>query len=68
METLLREQITLPDAELRLLALERAKQVKGYVLEQQSVSADRLFLAEPETLSPGETEKFIASRVELNVR
>ena len=68
METLLREQIAIPDAELRLLALERAKQVKGYVLEQQSVSADRLFLAEPETLSPGETEKFIASRVELNVR
>ncbi len=68
METRLREQIAISDAALRLLALERAKQVKGHMLEKHDVSGDRLFLTEPETLAPKETKEFKASRVELNVR
>jgi hypothetical protein len=53
---------------MRLLALERAQQVKQYLLNDKSVAADRLFLTEPKTLSPEKKEKFKAARVELNVR
>lgn len=68
MENLIRQKIIVTDDELRLLALERARSVKGYLLQEEGVSADRLFLAEPESLSPEKKENFSASRVELNVR
>jgi uncharacterized protein involved in outer membrane biogenesis len=67
-ETLIRKQITVTDAEMRLLALDRAQQVKAYLLKDDTVTANRLFLTEPESLSPGTEEAFKAARVELNVR
>ena len=67
-ETLIRKQITVTDAEMRLLALERALQVKAYLLQDDIITADRLFLTEPKTLSPGKKGNFKAARVELNVR
>jgi len=68
MKSLIRQQIIVTDAEMRLLALERARQVKKYLLQGGSVTADRLFLTEPQTLSPVKKEEFKAARVELNVR
>jgi hypothetical protein len=67
-ETIIRNQIIITDAEMRLLALERAQQVKTYLLQNASVSVDRLFLTEPDTLSPAKKGEFKAARVELNVR
>ena len=67
-ETIIREQITVTDAQLRLLAIERAQQVKNYLLQDKSIAADRLFLTEPKTLSPEKKGEFKTTRVELNVR
>ncbi|MBC2717347.1 MAG: DUF748 domain-containing protein [Desulfobacteraceae bacterium] len=67
-ETIIRKQITVTDAEMRLLARKRAQQVKAYLLQDKSVTADRLFLTEPKTLSPEKKGGFKAARVELNVR
>ena len=68
MESLIRRQITVTDAEMRLLALERTQQVKNYLLQDGSVTADRIFLVEPDTLSPENKGEFKSARVELNVR
>ncbi|MDA3896366.1 MAG: DUF748 domain-containing protein [Desulfobacteraceae bacterium] len=68
MESLIRQEITVTDAEMRLLALERARQVKAYLLADDSVTANRLFLVEPKTLSSKTKGDFKPSRVELNVR
>jgi hypothetical protein len=67
-ESSIRETISVTDAEIHLLALERAQQVKQYLLQDGSVAADRLFLAEPKSLSPEKKGAFKPSRVELNVR
>lgn len=67
-ETIIRSQITVTDAEMRLLARKRAQQVKAYLLQDKSVTPDRLFLVEPDTLSPEKTKAFKSSRVDLNVR
>lgn len=68
MESLLRGQIPITDAELRLLAVKRAGQVKDYLLAGESVTADRIFLTEPEQLMPKKAEGFKPSRVELDLR
>jgi len=68
MESLIRQTITVTDAEMRLLALERARQVKNSLLQDGSITADRLFLKEPETLSQDNKKEFKAARVELSVR
>ncbi len=68
MESLIRQEITVTDAEMHLLALERAQQVKAYLLQDKRVSAERLFLVEPDTLSPEKKGEFKAARVDLNVR
>jgi hypothetical protein len=68
METLVRQQIIITDAEMRLLALERAQQVKQYLLNDKSIAADRLFLTEPKSLSPDKKDGYKAARVDLTVR
>jgi hypothetical protein len=68
METLLRREMTVPDAELRLLAQERSHAVKNHLLADGSVSPDRIFLTEPKALAPEEKDKFSAARAELNVK
>ena len=68
MTSLLRREITVSDAEMRLLALQRAREVKNHLLTDGSISPDRLFLKEPNTLSPEKKDEYSAARVELNVR
>ncbi len=68
MESIIRGQMTVTDDELRRLAMDRAQGVKNFLLQDGSVSADRLFLSEPDTLSPAKKAEFKAARVELNVR
>jgi len=68
MESAIRSEISVTDAEMRLLALERAQQVKQNLLQDGSITPERLFLTEPKTLSPDKKGEFKAARVELNVR
>jgi uncharacterized protein DUF748 len=68
MESAIRSEISVTDAAMRLLALERAQQVKQNLLQDGSVTPERLFLTEPKTLSPDKKGEFKAARVELNVR
>lgn len=68
METLIKQEIMISDADLRLVALERAREVKNYLLQDETIAADRLFLKEPESLSPSGKDEFQAARAELNVR
>ena len=60
--------MTVTDAAMRLLAIERAQQVKQNLLHDGSITPERLFLTEPKTLSPDKKGEFKAARVELNVR
>ena len=68
METQLRLEMTVPDAELRLLAQERSRAIKNHLLAGGSVSPDRIFLTEPKALAPEKKDKFSAARAELNVK
>jgi len=68
MESAIRSEISVTDAAMRLLALERAQQVKQNLLQDGSITPERLFLTEPKTLSPDKKGEFKAGRVELNVR
>ncbi len=68
MESLIRQTISVTDAEMQLLALERAQLVKKYLLQGESVTAERIFLKKPDNLSPDNKKEFKAARVELNVR
>ncbi len=61
-------EISVPDAELRLLAQERSRAVKDQLLADGKISPDRIFISEPETLSPSGNDAFKAARVELNLR
>ncbi len=64
-ENRIKENIIVKDPELKLLALNRAKQVKSYILKEKSIEPARLFLTEAATLSPEQENNYSASRVEL---
>ena len=68
LEKKLRETILITDSELRLLALNRAKSVKAYILKDNKVEPGRLFLTEAPTLSPASTDQYQAGRVELSLQ
>jgi hypothetical protein len=48
MEKLLRDNIAITDDDLRLLAIERANNVKSYLVENGQIEPERLFIIEPE--------------------
>ena len=48
--------------------LERAREVKAFLLQDNQISAERLFMVEPDSLSPKKKKSYKASRVVLNVR
>ena len=64
MEKLLRDNITVTEDDLRLLAIRRANSVKSFLVEQGPVAPERLFIMEPEVNEAGST----AARVEMTIR
>lgn len=68
MEKLMYANIEVTQDDLRLLALERAKNVSDYLKTRGKVEAGRLFLVEPETLAPDMQENRKQSRVDFRIR
>jgi hypothetical protein len=68
MEKLLFTHIEVTTDDLRLMALERAQNVKEYLLKTNKVTADRLFLTEPKSLPPEKKEKVKDSRVDFRIQ
>jgi hypothetical protein len=68
MEKQIKERIIVKDAELKFLALNRTKQIKSYILKENSIEPARLFLAEAATLSPEQKNNYSAGRVELSLK
>jgi uncharacterized protein involved in outer membrane biogenesis len=68
MEALILENIQVTDDDLRSLANERAQVVKNYILGQGKIEPMRLFLIEPEALTPEKIENLKNSRVDLSFK
>jgi uncharacterized protein involved in outer membrane biogenesis len=68
METQIRNNLVVNDSELRLLALNRAKAVKAYILNDKRIEPGRLFLSEAATLGPKQKDQYAAGRVELSLQ
>jgi hypothetical protein len=68
MEKQIKEQTVVKDSELKFLAINRAKQVKSYILKENRIEPVRLFLTEAATLSPEQKNNYSASRVELSLK
>jgi hypothetical protein len=68
MEKLFLTHTEVSDSDLRLLASERAENVKEFILESGKVTSDRLFVIEPKSLSPPKKEKALESRVEFKLK
>lgn len=68
METALAQTIIVTNADLGLLAIARANEVKTALLSDGSVEPERIFLKEPESLTPPVAEGFKPSRVELGLK
>lgn len=68
METALLNRMVITDADLQLLAAERAGQVKETLLQDQAISADRVFLKESDSPIKQASDAFKPSRVELGVQ
>lgn len=68
MKEKIRQQIEITDARLRLLAQERIQAVKNFILQDERITAKRLFVRQASSLSPPEPGKFKSSRVELDLR
>jgi uncharacterized protein involved in outer membrane biogenesis len=66
MEKLMRENLSVTDEDLAMLAQERSQTVVGYLTEQGKIEANRVFLVRPKSLTPeGKIENAPNYRVEL---
>jgi len=68
MEKLFITHTQVSDSDLRLLASDRAENVKDFILESEKVTSDRLFVVEPRSLAPPKKEKALESRVEFKLK
>lgn len=68
LENLLLEKIEITDDDLRLLAHERASQVKSFLVEAGPVESERLFVIEPRFATAGDEETAVPGGVELTIR
>ncbi|MEN8231461.1 MAG: DUF748 domain-containing protein [Thermodesulfobacteriota bacterium] len=64
MEKLLRDNIIITEDDLRLLAIQRAKRVKSFLVETGPVEPERLFIIEPKTGADGSG----AQRVDMVIK
>jgi hypothetical protein len=68
MEKLMRTHIEVKDDDLRLLASQRALNVRDHVLKSKQVEPERVFLIEPRSLSPEKKENLKNSRVDFRLK
>jgi len=68
MEKLMLANTVVVDGDLRILAKQRAGQVKDALLATGKVTADRVFVIESKSLSPEKKEKARDSRVDLRLK
>jgi uncharacterized protein involved in outer membrane biogenesis len=68
MEKLMLTHIQVTDDNLRQLAIERASRVRDRLVASGKVEPERVFLAEPKTLSPERKEKLRDSRVDFRIK
>jgi len=68
MEKLFLTHTQVSDSDLRLLASERPKNVKDFILESEKVTSDRLFVVEPNSLAPRKKGTALQSRVEFKLK
>lgn len=60
--------IIVKDDDLRILAQERSKIVKDYILKSQKLEPARIFLIDSNKLEPEKKENQRASRVEFSLK
>jgi hypothetical protein len=68
MEKLFLTNTQVSDSDLRLLASERAENVKDFILESEKVTPDRIFVVEPNSLAPPKKGKALESRVDFKLK
>jgi len=68
MEKLIMTHLEVSDSDLRLLASQRAIEIKSLLLKDGTISADRVFVVEPKTLAPEKKEKAKNSRVDFRLK
>jgi hypothetical protein len=68
MERLMLTHISVTDEDLRELSAQRARAAHAYILNTGKVETERVFLVEPESLSPTEKEDVRRSRVDFRLR
>ena len=68
MEKLIIQHIEVDNNDLRLLADQRAQQVKNYLIKSQQVNPERIFLVKEQPLSPEKIEGIAEARVDLNLK
>ena len=68
MEKLMLTHLEIKDDDLRLLASQRALNVKDYILKSKQVEPERIFLVEPKSLQPEKKEKLRDSRVDFRLK
>lgn len=68
MKKLIVERINVTDSDLKILAEQRAQQVKGCLLKSQQIKPERIFLVEAELISRDKSEGISAARVDLNLK
>ena len=68
MEKLMLTNIKITEDDLRSLANQRALNVKDLILKSGQVTAERLFIIEPKSLTPEKKENLKNSRVDFNIK
>jgi uncharacterized protein involved in outer membrane biogenesis len=68
MEKLMLTHIEVKESDLRLLASQRAMQVKEAILKSGQVEPERIFIIEPKSLAPEKKEKLKESRVDFKIK
>ena len=67
-KTLLKESITITENDLRILATERAANVKDYILNDDRITPERVFVLEPGAPPEEITEEIKLNRVNFIVK
>ncbi|HYA03723.1 MAG TPA: DUF748 domain-containing protein, partial [Syntrophobacteria bacterium] len=68
MEKLMVTNLEVTEEDLKILAADRARSVKDYVLKSTQVEPERVFLVEPKTLEPEPKENLKDSRVDFRLK
>ncbi|MBU3946750.1 MAG: DUF748 domain-containing protein [Proteobacteria bacterium] len=68
MEELIIDHIQVTESALKLLAQERALQVKNFLLKSQQINPERIFLVEGEIISEEKSDDVSAAHVELTLK